>query len=415
MATITRKPENPTAHLTPEDIEQIGIELDAIRQDVIDSRGESDAAYIRRIVNIQRRLELASRATLLVSVFPPAWVAGTVGLSVAKILENMEIGHNVMHGQWDWMRDPKIHSTTWEWDNASTAEGWKHSHNEVHHTYTNIVGKDNDLGYGIMRVDEDQRWHPMYLGQPLWNFINACFFEYGIAAYDLELGKNLSVPKEKRSETFKRNAKNTLRKIRKQATKDYVVNPALALPTGSFLPTLAANFTANLVRNLWSHSVIMCGHFPEGVETFEKKSIPENETRGEWYVRQMLGSANISGSKLMHLMTGNLSHQIEHHLFPDLPSNRYAEVAPKVKALFEKYGLNYHEAPLPQQVASAWHKVVRLSLPNGWLETTTPANAPQQLALLWTMATGDRRTRRAAQARLEQLARRQRTEVAAAA
>ncbi|MDN4160891.1 fatty acid desaturase family protein [Nocardioides abyssi] len=415
MTTITRKPENPIAHLSPEDIEEIGAELDAIRQEVLDSRGERDAAYIRRMVTIQRRLELASRATLLASVFPPAWVAGTVGLSVAKILENMEIGHNVMHGQWDWMRDPKIHSTTWEWDNASTAEGWKHSHNEVHHTYTNIVGKDNDLGYGIMRVDEDQRWHPMYLGQPLWNFINACFFEYGIAAYDLELGKNLSMPKEKRSETFKRNAKNTLRKIRKQATKDYVVNPALALPTGAFLPTLAANFTANLVRNLWSHSVIMCGHFPEGVETFEKKSIPENETRGEWYVRQMLGSANISGSKLMHLMTGNLSHQIEHHLFPDLPSNRYAEVAPRVKALFAKHGLNYHEAPLPQQVASAWHKVVRLSLPNGWLETTTPANAPQQLALLWTMATGDRRTRRAAQARLEQLARRQRTEVAAAA
>ena len=128
---------------------------------------------------------------------------GTAGLSVAKILENMEIGHNVMHGQWDWMRDPKIHSTTWEWDNASTAEGWKHSHNEVHHTYTNIVGKDNDLGYGIMRVDEDQRWHPMYLAQPLWNFINACFFEYGIAAYDLELGRNLRMPKEKRSDEFK--------------------------------------------------------------------------------------------------------------------------------------------------------------------------------------------------------------------
>ena len=165
MTVITKKPVNPIGHLTPEDIEQIGIELDAIRQDVLDSRGASDAAYIRRMVDTQRRLELASRAVLLGSVFPPAWVLGTVGLSVAKILENMEIGHNVMHGQWDWMRDPKIHSTTWEWDNASPAEGWKHSHNEVHHTYTNIVGKDNDLGYGIMRVDEDQRWHPMYLGQ----------------------------------------------------------------------------------------------------------------------------------------------------------------------------------------------------------------------------------------------------------
>jgi linoleoyl-CoA desaturase len=407
MTAITKKPENPTAHLTPEDIEQIGIELDAIRQDVIDSRGERDAAYIRKVVDVQRRLELGSRAVLLFSSLPPAWIVGTIGLSVAKILENMEIGHNVMHGQWDWMRDPKIHSTTWEWDNASTADGWKHSHNEVHHTYTNIVGKDNDLGYGIMRVDEDQRWHPAYLAQPLWNFINACFFEYGIAAYDLELGRNLRLPKEKRSAEFKRNLKATLRKIRKQATKDYVVHPALSIPTGSFVSTLAANFTANLVRNLWSHSVIMCGHFPEGVETFEKKAIPANETRGEWYLRQMLGSANISGSKAMHIMTGNLSHQIEHHLFPDLPSNRYAEIAPKVKALFEKYDLNYHTAPLPQQVYSAWHKVVRLSLPNGWLATTKLTNAPQQVALLYKMATGGPRVRRAAQARLEQQARRQ--------
>jgi len=407
MTAITKKPVNPTAHLTPEDIEQIGIELDAIRQDILDDRGERDAAYIHKVVDVQRRLELGSRAVLLFSSLPPAWILGTIGLSVAKILENMEIGHNVMHGQWDWMRDPKIHSTTWEWDNASTAEGWKHSHNEIHHTYTNIVGKDNDLGYGIMRVDEDQRWHPMYLAQPLWNFVNACFFEYGIAAYDLELGRNLRLPKEKRSPEFKRNLKNTLKKIRKQATKDYVVHPALSIPTGSFVPTLAANFVANLVRNVWSHSVIMCGHFPEGVETFEKKAIPEKETRGEWYLRQMLGSANISGSKAMHIMTGNLSHQIEHHLFPDLPSNRYAEIAPRVKALFDKYDLNYHTAPLPQQVYSAWHKVVRLSLPNGWLATTNVKNAPAQFKLLWAMTTKGPKVRRAAVARLQQQARRQ--------
>jgi linoleoyl-CoA desaturase len=138
------------------------------------------------------------------------------------------------------------------------------------------------------------------------------------------------------------------------------------------------------------------------VETFERKAIPENETRGQWYVRQMLGSANISGSNLMHLMTGNLSHQIEHHLFPDLPSNRYAEIAPRVKALFEKYDLNYHEASLPAQVFSAWHKVVRLSLPNGWLATTTARNAPRQLAMLYKMTTGGPRVRRAVQARLQQ-------------
>ena len=190
MTVLQKKPTSPIDHLSPEDIEEIGRELDAIRAEFIEKRGASDAAYIRKVIDTQRKLELGSRAVLLFSLFPPAWFVGTAGLSVAKILENMEIGHNVMHGQWDWMRDPKIHSTTWEWDNASPSEQWKHSHNELHHNFTNVVGKDNDLGYGIMRVDEDQRWHPIYLAQPLWNFINACFFEYGIAAYDLEIGKN---------------------------------------------------------------------------------------------------------------------------------------------------------------------------------------------------------------------------------
>src|SRR5215210_9068555 len=390
MTVLQKKTEKPIAHLTREDIETLGRELDAIRQSVIDSRGEQDAAYIRKVIDVQRKLELGSRAVLLASMFPPAWVVGTLGLSVAKILENMEIGHNVMHGQWDWMRDPKIHSTTWEWDNVSPAAQWKHSHNEVHHTYTNVVGKDNDLGYGIMRVDEDQRWVPFYLGQPLWSFINACFFEYGIAAYDLELGKNLRKGRHK-DPAFRARAKEVLVKIRKQVTKDYVVHPALSGP--SFVPTLTANFTANLVRNLWTNSVILCGHFPSGVQTFERRSIV-GESKGEWYLRQMLGSANISGSKALHIMTGNLSHQVEHHLFPDLPSNRYAEIAPKVKDLFDRYGLTYHSAPLYRQVASAWHKVIRLSLPNGWLAQTTPANAPAQVAKLYKMTTGGPKVRR---------------------
>jgi NADPH-dependent stearoyl-CoA 9-desaturase len=365
MTVLQKKTDNPIAHLSADDIEEIGRRLDAIRAEIVGSRGAGDAAYIRRVIKVQRSLELSSRAVLLFSLFPPAWLVGTAGLSVAKILENMEIGHNVMHGQWDWMRDPKIHSTTWEWDNASPSEQWKHSHNELHHTYTNVIGRDNDLGYGIMRVDEDQRWHPMYLAQPLWNFVNACLFEYGIAAYDLELGRNLRSEKRRKDPAFKAGVRQVLRKIRKQATKDYVVHPLLSGP--SFLHTVGANATANLVRNLWTHSVIMCGHFPEGVETFERRSI-EGESRGEWYLRQMLGSANISGSRAMHLMTGNLSFQIEHHLFPDLPSNRYQEIAPRVRQLFEDYGLRYTTGPLPKQVASAWWKVIRLSLPNEYAD-----------------------------------------------
>jgi len=350
---------DPTAHLTAEDVEALAMELDALRQEVLESRGTSDAAYIRKVIDVQRKIELASRAVLLFSIFPPAWIVGTAGLSVAKILDNMEVGHNILHGQWDWMRDPKIHSTTWEWDSATPAALWKHSHNELHHTYTNVIGKDNDLGYGIMRVDEDQRWTPAYLGQPIYNFVNMCFFQYGIAAYDLEIGKQLAGRGDK--EEFKRNGKMVLRKVGRQARKDYLIHPLLSGP--SFFHTIAANATANFVRNVWTHSIIMCGHFPSGVETFARASI-EGETRGEWYLRQMLGSANISGSKALHIMSGNLSHQIEHHLFPDLPSNRYGEIAPKVQEICERYGLTYTTGPLPKQVASAWSQVISLALPN---------------------------------------------------
>ena len=349
-----------SAGLSEVDIKNLGAELDAIRDQIVASRGERDAAYIRKVIDSQRKLELGSRTILLFSLFPPAWLIGTAGLSISKIIENMEIGHNVMHGQWDWMRDPKIHSTTWEWDNASPAELWKHSHNELHHTYTNVRGRDNDLGYGIMRVDEQQPWKPMYLVQPLSNAVNACFFQYGIAFYDLEVGKYLKGRVEKKD--FIGRGRKVLAKIRRQATRDYMLWPLLSGP--SALSTLTANLTANLIRNLWTHSVIMCGHFPDGVQTFSKDSI-EGETRGQWYLRQMLGSANISGGPALHFMTGNLSYQIEHHLFPDLPSNRYQEISPKVREVFERYGLTYTTGPLPRQVASAWMKIIRLSVPNG--------------------------------------------------
>jgi NADPH-dependent stearoyl-CoA 9-desaturase len=379
MTAVLERPALSPGGLTPEQVDVLGKQLDRIRQDVLESRGARDAAYIRRLVRLHRILELGSRAVLLGSRNRLAWVAGTAGLTLAKVLDNMEIGHNVLHGQWDWMRDPKIHSTTWEWDHTTPAAQWKRAHNDTHHRYTNILGKDNDLGYGIMRVDEAQEWQPRHLAQPVWNFVTACIFEYGITMFDLDLGDHI---RDKRQMTPEKKAevRVALAKARRQLSKDFVIYPALSGP--AWRSTLAANATANLLRNLWSHSVIMCGHFPEGVSTFEQEQLDENESRGNWYLRQMLGSANISGSRLLHTLTGNLSHQIEHHIFPDLPSNRYMEIAPRVRQVFAKFDLPYNSRPLVQQVASAWHKVVRLSLPNGWLAETNRRNLLPQLRRL---------------------------------
>jgi fatty acid desaturase len=346
------------ATLSPEQVAEFGRELDALRAEVMASRGERDVQYIHKIVAVQRGLEVGGRAALMISILPPAWVAGTAALSAAKILENMELGHNILHGQWDWMRDPEIHSSTWEWDSVIPAEGWKHTHNLVHHTWTNVVGKDRDLGYTIFRMSADQPWKPRHLLQPLYNFGLAPLFEFGIALYDLELDevqRGNKSPKKALSD-----AGGMLKKWAQQAAKDYLLFPLLSGP--SALPTLLGNVTANLARNIWTHTIIFCGHFPDGAEDFTEDQI-EGETRAEWYLRQLRGSANLEGSTLFHIMSGNLSHQIEHHLFPDLPSNRYAEIAPRVRALCERYGLPYTSGPLTKQYLSTWARILRFSLP----------------------------------------------------
>ena len=355
------------AHLSEADVAELGREFDTIRAEIEESLGPDDAAYIHWIIKLQRRLVVASRVTLFASPLPPAWVAGTLMLGLSKILENMEIGHNVMHGQWDWMNDPEIHSGTWEWDTTCPAEGWKHSHNYVHHTFTNVIGKDNDVGYGILRVTPEQKWTPANLGQPVYNALLALLFEWGVALHDLDI----EAIRQRRKDPveLKRQLKVVWRKIRRQVGKDYIVFPLLSGP--AFLSTLTANATANIIRNLWSYMIIFCGHFPDGAEKFTEEEL-EDETSAEWYLRQLLGSANFEGSRTLHILSGSLGYQIEHHLYPDLPSNRYPQIAERVRALCEKYNLPYTTGPLYKQYGQTLRTIWKLSLPNRKQAQITP-------------------------------------------
>ncbi len=363
------EPENPLHKLSPEQIEQLGRELDAIHDEVFAELGERDARYIRSVIRVHRQLALGGRAVLTASRYRPMWLAGTAALSLAKILENMEIGHNVLHGQWDWMNDPDINSQTWDWDTASPSDAWKHSHNYEHHTFTNIRGKDRDLGYEIMRIDPHQRWYPIYLLQPLYNLLLMAFFEWGVAVHDINHEAVRKGEKSKRQVAIE--LKGIARKARRQIVKDYIAFPALSAllagrrdRRGTFSSTLAADFTANVVRNVWAHSIIFCGHFPDQTYTFSEHEV-EQETRGAWYVRQLLGSANIDGSPLFHILSGNLSFQVEHHLYPDMPSSRYAEIAPRVKEVCRRYGLPYNTGPFSRQLGMVHRTILRLAFPGG--------------------------------------------------
>ncbi|QDQ09318.1 fatty acid desaturase family protein [Streptomyces spectabilis] len=351
------EPSPPTAD--GDRTEQLGRELDRLRAEIVATRGADDARCIRTVIAVERGCEAGGRAALAVSLFPPAWITGTTLLTVAKTLENMELGHNNLHGQWDWLADPAIHSSTWEWDFASPADAWKRTHNHLHHTYTNVVGRDRGLGYTILRMCADQPWRPFHLLQPLYTALPAPVFEWGIALYDLEADEVTRGRKSVRA--FLRDASRTARKAVRQAAKDHVLFPLLAGP--SALPCLLGTLTANTARNVWAHTVIFCGHFPGDVRTFPEERLA-GETRGQWYLRQIQGSANIEGGPLLHVLTGNLSHQIEHHLYPDLPSNRYARLAPRVREICACHGLPYVTGPLWRQYASVWGRVLRHALPS---------------------------------------------------
>jgi linoleoyl-CoA desaturase len=293
-----------------------------------------------------------------------AWWAGTVTLGVAKIVENMEIGHNVMHGQWDWMNDPEIHSSSWEWDMSGASKHWRFTHNFMHHKYTNILGMDDDVGYGVIRVTRDQRWKPFNLyGNLLFNTLLAIGFEWGVGLQHLELGK-ISKGRDDRAATLKRIREFGV-KAGQQVAKDYVFYPALTSlsPGATFKSTLKAN------------AVIFCGHFPDGADKFTKTDMV-GESKGQWYLRQMLGSANFEGGPALRFMSGNLCHQIEHHLYPDLPSNRLHEISIRVREVCDKYDLPYTTGSFLVQYGKTWRTIAKLSLPDRYVRATAD-DAPE--------------------------------------
>ena len=384
------------AHLTEADVESLTLELDAIRQDIEDSRGARDARYIRRTIGFQRALEVAGRLLLTGSSKRSYWWAGTATLGVAKIVENMEISHNVMHGQWDWMNDPEIHSSTWEWDMSGASKHWRFTHNFMHHKYTNILDMDDDVGYGVIRVTRDQKWTPFNLSNLFFNALLSIGFEWGIALQHLELRKISEGPEERLA---------TLQRVREfgakaghQVTKDYLAFPALTSlsPGASFTSTLKANVVANIIRNVWTNAVIFCGHFPDGADKFTKTDMV-GESRGQWYLRQMLGSANFDNGPVLRFMSGNLCHQIEHHLYPDLPSNRLYEISLRVQGICDKYDLPYTTGSFLVQYGKTWRTIAKLSLPDRFL-TDTADDAPETRSerMFVELDSGERRGLRSA-------------------
>ena len=327
------------------DLDALAAELDALRTSVV--VGEGDARHIRKMVRRAQGSAIAGRSLLMFGWGPISWVVGILALAHAKILENMEVGHNVMHGQYDWMNDPELNSKTYDWDIVCDKEHWKHSHNVEHHDHTNVLGKDHDYGYGMLRLTAEQRWHPATLLQPLWYALLALYFQWGVAVNDVRIGRYLKG--RMTGAELRERARPFLRKAARQMFKDYVLFPALAF--WQWPRVLLGNLIANGLRNVWTNAIIFCGHFTGDAKVFSRAQA-EGESRGHWYLRQIQGSSNLEGGRWFHQLTGHLSHQIEHHLFPDMPAPRYAEIAPQVQSICERYGIHYNTGGFWRQYGS---------------------------------------------------------------
>jgi linoleoyl-CoA desaturase len=195
--------------------------------------------------------------------------------------------------------------------------------------------------------------------QPIIAMVFMVLFQWGVAIQELRVGRWFAGKKS--SAQMREDFRPVRRKMGRQLLKDYVVFPLLAGPF--FLPVLLGNMLANVLRSIWTFIIIFCGHFTADAEVFPKESI-RNESRGHWYLRQLRGSSNIAGGKLLNVLSGNLSHQIEHHFYPDLPANRYAAIAVEVKDICARYGQHYNTGSLPRQFGQVIWRIWRHALPS---------------------------------------------------
>lgn len=344
-------------------------ELDALRQEFAAKVGVRDAEHIRTVRAAARFSHAAGRLLLQLSFEPVGWTAGVVALATHKVLENMEIGHNVLHGQYDFMRDPTLSSATYEWDIVATAKGWKRAHNAQHHVYTNVIGRDRDFGYNAFRLSDDVPWKPLHLLQPLLSPLTGLFFQYSVGAHDVGMFDALGPAPDAAGRSAQRprgevarDAWEFARKAARKGFVDYVFYPALAGPFA--VKVLAGNAAANAIRNVWAYAVIYCGHLTERTATFREDDLA-HEDRAAWYARQVMGSGNFETGWLGHVLSGHLGFQIEHHLFPNLPAWRYPAMAPRVREICERHGLPYTTGPLGAQFLSAMRRLLRFAAPRG--------------------------------------------------
>lgn len=370
------------AHVDTSLFDQIEQEIDAIKQRYRGKLGTPDVKYITGLRCKSRIFEAIGRSLLWISPEPISFALGVGFVWLHRNIESLEIGHNVLHGQYDYFPEiPQFHAHNFKWKAPVDEEGWRREHNALHHVHTNVYEKDPDLNHGILRTNAQTPWNKRHLLQvPIYLFGAYPTMLYQFNAQNLGFGQQfrekafpkgnegyalIDHPGVSEAELRQRHRRSVFRVL----FKEYMLFPALALLTGfSAAKVLLGNLLADVINNYWISMTIQATHFTEPLQSEDAL-----KHKGHWYLSQLASSVNFKGSRRMSILWGHLNYQVEHHLFPDIPSHHYPDMAKEVKLVCAKYGIQYKCNP-------TWGHAIRNYMSVLWKYSFPPASPRQQAA-----------------------------------
>ncbi|MEK7434684.1 MAG: acyl-CoA desaturase [Cyanobacteriota bacterium] len=332
--------------------EQISKAFDDIKERYRSQLGQKDIDYIKGIRKKSRIFEFIGRSFIWFGFDPFSFSFGILFLFLHRNLEAVELGHNILHGQYDYFPEiPQFHSRNFKWKAPIDEEGWRREHNDMHHIHTNVYAKDPDLTHGILRTNDRLPWNKFHLIQlPLYIFYFYPFMMYKFNAQNLGFNiafieKNISNRDGYANLTYQidNGDKKALRKRDFRSKfriifKEYYVFPLLALITGfSMVRVFFANLIVDVITSLWMTFTLQSTHFTEPLQD-------ENclENKGKWYESQINSTINFKAKyRFLSVLWGHVNYQIEHHLFPDIPSHYYPELEFEVREVCKKFNIEY--------------------------------------------------------------------------
>src|SRR4030095_2851910 len=365
----------------PEKFKSFAAEIDSLREQIARKLGKEDVDYIKQVKKISRFSEILGRSLIHFSLDPFPWSAGVFTLWIHKQLDIAEIGHSALHGCWDGLIGAEeFYSASFSWNTPIEEESWKRGHNQLHHNYTNVVGRDPDVNFAILRISEKTPWAPHNLFQIGFSLFSAPLFSWALNFYFTGLGDLFRSPHaegytdvlpDRKLKTILGALGQSAKKLVPYFLYNYGLWPLLAGPFWG--KVFAGNFTADVMRNLYSWATIYAGHFGDDLEYYDPSFRPKG--RGQWYKSQVEAAHDYKVPQLLSIFCGALDCQIEHHLFPELPPNRLREIRPRVQQICERYGVRYHKAGWGSTLKKSLLRIARMSLPTPGVKNLKPEPA----------------------------------------